>query len=253
MSRILIGALSGWQKDGDASTREVYRERRRRCFETWFQDCPGAGCDAVFLLGWDPQDAPATWPREPMRDEAVLLLPCKNEYAHLPARTREFCRWALGNSGQWDYLFKCDDDTYVAPKRLASLVHVLRSKPQAPDYVGCPMAPTWPNLAAWRARGHKPYASGGAGYLLSRRAAEIVARDLPQTDEVRGAEDLAVGRVLDRAGIELVECREFVPYGRPGLVPAPDNSLITAHAIGGELWEETHARMAGFTASIRPE
>ena len=164
MTRILIGALTGWKM----------HERRQRCLTTWMADGDRPGHPSRFFC-WAAQRR--------VRPEQIgphaLALPCPDDYASLPQRTLWFCRWALEEGGRgkgeggWDYLFKCDDDTYVSIPRLPS--YDLRGR----DYVG----------AEWRPG--VGYGSGGAGYFLSRRAAGLVAERLTQAT---GAEDLLVGQ-----------------------------------------------------------
>jgi len=226
MSRILIGALSAWK----------YPERRRRCLATWMRDADVLGVQSVFLLG-----CPAAVVPEQIGPHA-LALPCPDDYASLPQRTLWFCRWALGawsteqGAGSnadtlcsvlpapcpppWDYLFKCDDDTYISMPRL------LAFDPAGRDYIG----------AEWRPG--VGYASGGAGYFLSRKAAVIVAERLEPYPT--GAEDLLVGQVLRAAGIELSIDSRFVPFGSLERCPRADNDLITLHAAPEEVVLATH-------------
>lgn len=208
-SRILIGALSGWQ----------HEDRRKACLRTWVADAEAAGIDVVFLLG-----CPGL--KKPQREGHLLRLPCPNDYPALPQRTRWFCRWALERA-DWDYLLKCDDDTYVCVRRLAAYDLADR------DYVG---AEWWPGVR---------YGSGGAGYFLSRRAARIVAERLTRP---HGAEDALVGRVLRRARVRLSIEPRLVPFGNTERRPRPDNDLITGHALGRELFELCH-RELGNTAA----
>ena len=211
MTRILIGALSGWK----------YRERRARCLATWMADGDSMGVRSVFLLGC---------PTEAAAEEIGchhLALPCPDDYASLPQRTRLFCHWATGAGSReqgaknWDYLFKCDDDTYVSIPRL--LTYDLAGR----DYVG----------AEWRPG--VAYGSGGAGYFLSRKAAAIVADRLTMPT---GAEDLLVGHVLRAAGIPLSIEPRFVPFGSADRRPARTNDLITCHACPAA-WQLSHAEM----------
>jgi len=202
--RILIGALSGAQ----------YAARRDACRKTWL-----AGIDAcddvrcVFLRG-----NPAVSKPELRGDE--LWLPCPDDYASLPQKTRGFCRWALENA-EFEYLFKCDDDTYVCLDRLLQI-------PTGLDYCG------------WRL-GKRNYASGGAGYLLSRPAAEIVARDVV---EETGPEDRFVGQHLRRAGIPLVHDHRFQPFWKRSVAPRSDNDLITTHHCGHLRMRRVHRQFA---------
>jgi len=136
----------------------------------------------------------------------VLLVPCADDYSALPEKLRLLLIWALERR-TFDYLFKCDDDTYVRMDRLLAVD--LRGH----DYIGG----EWAEDVG--------YASGGAGYLLSRRAVEIVAGDIleaagePYPD---GAEDLLVGRCLRRAGVRFQRDRRFIAYSDELRRPRPD-------------------------------
>lgn len=216
MSRIIIGALSG----------AAMSDRRAQCRATWMADAAAVGCDAVFLLGSE---------RGPELNGDELHLPCPDAYWNLTQRTRWFCEWALSRDG-WDYLFKCDDDTYVSIPRLLAYHTAGR------DYIG----------AEWK-EGVK-YGSGGAGYFLSRRASEVVARQLRH---VGGAEDRLVGRILRRHQIYLSVEPRFVPYATAGGDanrlsggwPRADNDLITGHQPTPEAWLQAHAA-TGLTAYL---
>jgi hypothetical protein len=197
--RIIIGALSARQ----------YPERRRRCRETWFEEARQcADVEAVFLIGAAGEVS------RPVLVDDLLLLPCPNDYAALPQRTRWFCQWAIENRS-FEYLFKCDDDTFVCLDRLVGYQTRRR------DYIG----------AEWRPG--VGYASGGAGYFLSRRAAEWVAGGLAALE---GAEDKMVGDVLHASGIALAIEDRFTPYGNYVRRPTGENQVITAHAVSGDLF-----------------
>ncbi len=235
MTRILIGALSGWK----------YYERRQRCLATWMADADQLGVESVFLLGCPSATRPE------LIGPHALALPCPDDYPSLPQRTRWFCRWALEERCQvrgercqeerdqaglslsplpWDYLFKCDDDTYVSiPRLLAYAEHLLSLSPNpshlSPDYVGA----EWkPGVA---------YGSGGAGYFLSRPTAATVAERLTHTT---GVEDLLVGKILCDAGIQLSIEPRLVPFGSMERRPRRDNDLITVHGCSAS-WEPSHA------------
>ena len=220
--QILIGALSGWK----------YQERRQRCLQTWMHDADRLGIEAVFLLACPTADkAERIGPHH-------LVLPCPDDYASLPQRTRWFCRWALSTeysalSCPWDYLFKCDDDTYVNIPRLAPYAEQLAAR----DYVG----------AEWRPG--VGYASGGAGYFLSRKAAGVVAEHLRQPT---GAEDLLVGQILARHAIQLSLEPRFIPFGSATHRPTRDNHLITLHGTGAEAFLAAHAETGLAVVGVRP-
>lgn len=200
MSTILIGALSGWK----------YANRRQQCQTYWLPNVRHTGMDAVFLMG-DPRVA------DPIRNGDLLSLPCPDDYNSLPQRTLWFCRWAI-TQPNWDYLFKCDDDTYIDARRLANYDLAGR------DYIG----------AEWRPG--VGYGSGGAGYFLSRKAAAIVAERLESYPT--GAEDLLVGQVLRAAGVPLSIEPRLVPFSGESQFPQENNEYITGHHLRDELWPE---------------
>ena len=202
MSRIIIGALSGW----------AYPERRQRCLSTWLADAEALAIRAVFLLGCPTLKAP-----EQMGPH-TLCLPCPDDYPSLPQRTLHFCRWALQQS-DWDYLFKADDDTYVSIPRLLAYDQAGR------DYIGSEWKPG------------AGYASGGSGYFLSRKAAGIVAEKLTVPT---GAEDMEVGKVLRAAGVCFsIDQSRFRTWGDEHNRPAADNNANTLH--GKPAWGPAHA------------
>lgn len=185
--------------------------RRQACRDTWVgQAAAHQGTDVVFVIGDPTRSAPH-------RDGDLLMLPCSDDYAALPQKTRGLCQWAL-DTAQVDRLLKCDDDTYVAVDRLSDL-------PLRADYLGCKL---------------RHYASGGAGYLLSRTAASIVARDLLAKT---GCEDLLAGRVLSAAGIQLTSDRRFRAWPEHGM-PRPGNNLITGHGWSACALRAIHAGLS---------
>ncbi len=180
---LIIGALSA----------RAYEDRRQACRDTWAGNLP-EDVDLVFLVG-DPEA------KLPYRVGDVLYCPCPDNYESLPQKTRWFCAWALANAS-FAYLFKCDDDTYVAIDRLLPML------PEH-DYVGYDIG---------------GYASGGAGYLLSHRAAFAVSTRMLQAT---GPEDLLVQKVLAEVDIPFVADPRFHAWNNK--CPQPGNALITSH------------------------
>lgn len=206
MPRILIGALSGAN----------YHDRRERCRKTWMADAATLGVDAFFLMAANDG---------PRRDGDVLYIPGHDAYAYLPQRTLWFCRYALERD-DWEWLFKCDDDTYVCMERL---LRAVEAYPPGTEYVGAEWSPG------------VNYGSGGAGYLMNRRAAAVIARDMLTPI---GSEDEMVGRHLRERGFKLLIDERYIPYGNRGGVitrPEPGNEYITLHAVSAETFMETHA------------
>jgi hypothetical protein len=228
--RIMIGALSCWK----------YKERRDRCVETWMREedavkdtSPGERprylhptehtiTRSVFLMGSPGLEAPELTGR-------YLLLPGPSDYFSLPQRTRAFCQWAISRD-DWDYLFKCDDDTYVSISRLLRY-------PLTADYIGSEWAPG------------VGYASGGAGYFLSRKAAEVVAEHLTQKE---GPEDVYVRDALASQGIPFTRDQRFVALGNEELRPRADNDLITLHRVPPDLFYKTHQECTSLKTPCLP-
>lgn len=191
---VIVGALSG----------DDHQERRRRCLETWIPDLEFRGVRTVFLRGENCSP-----------DQYSVRLPVYDHRDTLSLKTQAFCRWALDRR-DWDYLFKCDDDTLIHPLRFAAFLPSLSG-----DYVG----------GRWRPK--SPYASGGAGYFLSRRAAEVIARaDLPAAY----GEDRLIGETLAAAGILLTADQRFCWSHRARDMRRRPR-MITTHGIrNGQVW-----------------
>jgi len=153
-------------------------------------------------------------------ESGLVQLECDDMYGGLPYKVQSFCRWLL-RIPDWDYLFKCDDDTYLYLDRLPRLAHL-------GDFVG----------SADTAR--DGFASGGAGYLVSRECVAIVAN---APDVGPGREDLWVSRLLLTAGKHLVASTSLRMDSRE--VPAPTNDLVSAHWCSPEMMASIHAGMSG--------
>lgn len=210
-SKLIIGALSGWCDKLQIGTSDQYQHRRELCRNTWMKDAAELGIPVMFLMGTPPYGLTYSI------GEDMLMLQAPNHYDSLPQRTRRWIQAMLKRS-DWTHLFKCDDDTFVSIPRLLGLLQEL---PEPTDYVG----------AEWKPGVN--YGSGGAGYLISRRAAEVVAREL--TAET-GPEDLLVGRILTCEGFPLRLEPRLIPFGNPLKRPMRVNQLVTAHAFSSVDW-----------------
>jgi hypothetical protein len=196
--RIIVGVL----------TRNEITARREACLATWVRRLDESpDVTVVFLVGSEVDT--------PRLEGNVLHLPCRDDYDSLIYKVREFCRWAL--SQQFDYVFKCDDDTFVVVDRLLSF------DPGGHDYIGIdPVDHVNPK-----------FASGGAGYWLSRRAVETVAgMDVETTirESSTNGEDYCVYWVLkDR--FQFVNDLCFQAWRQAHRFPRSSNEIITVHYI----------------------
>lgn len=191
-------------------TSRSYTERRRACEQTWFCRLKRQpNIRPLFLVGDDVGAGEVT--------ADTLRLPCDDNYCALPYKTREFCRWAMGQD--FDYVFKCDDDTFICVARFLSF------QPNGLDYIGVdPVDHINPK-----------FASGGAGYWLSRKAVAIVANmDVRAIQEATGgppAEDLIVYHALTMHGVRFAQDKRFQAWNQPHRQPRAANEVITCHYI----------------------
>jgi hypothetical protein len=142
----------------------------------------------------------------PMDDEVLLSVPY--DFKHLPFKVREIFRWAYER--EYDYIFKCDTDTYVDIPRL------LNSGFENFDYIGTPFYIN-----------EEQYASGGAGYWISKRGYSLLLNSPIQIPW----DDIWAGQELRKHGITMqVDTRYNVCMPHNFLAgPRPDNNSITSH------------------------
>lgn len=176
-----------------------YKARADAQRQTWIKDIP-AGVDYKFFVGTTNQVF------TPLPDQVVLG--ADDSYIGLPDKMRKACYWA--SQRQYDYVFFCDDDTYVVVDRLLAAI------PTTKDYVGRLRGPS----GGWPA----PYCSGFA-YWLSAKALKIVAETKLTLDR---ADDRHIGNLLQQAGVKgtldpryvVSRCDETATAGRKGEVDA---------------------------------
>jgi hypothetical protein len=203
VNKILVGLLSC----------QSTHDRRELCRATWLPVLNEFGIEVLFLIGGH---------ENLLRGDDALYLPVPDTYNELPQKTIAFCRWAMDNTDA-THLFKADDDTLIHPHRFARFVE---SIPADKEYIG----------NEWRPR--TGYASGGAGYVLSRRAAELVANKR----KLHGAEDMMTGDVMRNNKIAMHRDHRFIAFGNEQRRPLPENDLITTHKISVELWKDMWGR-----------
>lgn len=113
-------------------------------------------------------------------------------------KTEALCRYAFEHG--YDYVLKCDDDTYVRP------VLLLESDFENYDYVG--------RLESHYAAdiGFYKFANGGAGYWLSREAMKLINQHGLNLVPI---EDYAVGQLLARNDIRAEHDEHYCPTLEP--------------------------------------
>lgn len=199
-------AYNGEAYGTDIHISERAKDRIAAVRETWAKDAAVfPNVDVRFFYGV-PHN------REAAADE--VFLPCGDTYADLPAKSIAICRYALAQG--YDLLVKLDDDTLVYVDKLVDECLGLQA-----DYAG-------------HLNGRM--ATGGPGYILTKRAFEIVAKHAGSNNH--WAEDVTVGKCLFHHDIQPVDLpghhsgrqqhwfwpRAFDP------VTVPDNA-VTIHAV----------------------
>ena len=175
-----------------------------------------------------------------------VLLSCPDGYTDLPYKVREIMRYFLGT--EHDFVFLCDTDTFVIPKRLlncgyekyditAAFIkgmkpgqifrHVVRD-PRGPDIV--------------LERSFAP-PSGGLGYFLSRKAAQIIADTEP--DPKIWADDLYVAEALG----PMLASGELTGYQPPDYHDMtfhfPKHQYKTNYSLGAKWMERMYRQYTG--------
>lgn len=163
---------------------------------TWGVDKP-AEVDLLFFLGK---------PRCNFRITDEVFLDVGDKFEDVTNKTVAMYKWALDEG--YDFVFKCDLDTLVRPELL------MQSGFEAFDWVGGQ---------------NSFFASGGAGYWLSKKAMQHVV-------EAGGApgfeEDVHIARILLGKGVELHNDPRYLFV--PGAVM--DDSTITFHLSSIREW-----------------
>ena len=171
--KILVSILTheGTQSNADA------------CIKTWVKDIRTPHEYYFYGSKAQSQKMDRTWNCEPN---------CGERRDRLPEKTYKMLTESLKH--EWDFLFKCDDDTFVVFDRLIDLLK--NYNPNDELYIGCKLV----NPIA--------YGQGGAGYVLTRGAVRKCIDSLKHfyNDKSKNkfAEDYSVGLALKEQGINLI-------------------------------------------------
>jgi hypothetical protein len=171
------------------------RSHQQSIRDTWVKEIP-EWIDYKFFLG-EPKQSTSS-------DEVALSV--GDTLQDLTHKTVAMCAWALGE--EYDYVFKCDLDTLVKPTRL------LQCGFEQHDWVGGQ---------------NSFFASGGAGYTLSKKAMKIIVE---HKVEEGPAEDVNTAHALLEKGIALHHDSRFLFI--PGQVM--DDNTITYHLSSVKSW-----------------
>jgi hypothetical protein len=169
---------------------------------TWGKDIP---VDLKFFVGQDNGSL----------QEDEVALPVSDLWDDLPAKVQQVCKYAVEHN--YDYLFKCDTDTYIHVPRL------LASGFQNHDYTGSTgQENVYPDSC---------FPASGAGYWLSKKSFTYLA-DHMNLGLGKHCEDWCVFLSLMKgAGIFVKHDARYSAINKipRGIGPAPDNDYIILH------------------------
>ena len=235
MLRVLIAILSCHKE------RNLHNNVR----STWLHDLPqGQGVDAKFFLGRIPRRG-SIKPEPPAGpDEVFLDVP--DDSLGVSQKTLGVVEWAYNNG--YDFVFKCDNDTYVHVQRLLAsgfekwdyTGHRYPTSEQTTIFnPGADKAISWNGEASERGKpNQRCEAYGGAGYWLSRKAMGILLNNRNSTEYKGSCEDWWVGAILRRhPEVTTFNDNRYRDFVRKS--PAPWNDSITCHEhrAGDTPWE----------------
>ncbi len=185
---------------------------------TWGKDAKALGIDVRFFVGAEAK---------PHQSDEVHIK-CGDDYNSLPYKTREICRWANGK--MVDYIFLCDNDTFLRIDTMMAWLQKIQFGKY--DYAGKISEPVNKPFkyehtgreGQTEYREHcYPWASGGFGYFLSRKAFQEIAFETPTSQ----CEDLWVGQVLGKLAAQ----------GEMSILSTPANVYSWHHPEHGEIYD----------------
>ena len=211
--KILVAILTheGTQSNADA------------CSKTWTRDIQNPHEYYFYGSKVQSQKMNRTWNCEPDEGEARF---------RLPEKTYKMLVESLNHD--WDFLFKCDDDTYL---NFDKLVEFLKDYDANDDlYLGMKIVNPF------------AYAQGGAGYVLTRTAVKKCTesfkhfyKDINLNDRLKSktlhSEDYSVGLALKEQGINLTHTDSL---STPDPAIAKQNQSVCIDAIIKEHKITTH-------------
>jgi hypothetical protein len=149
----------------------------------------------------------------------VVTLDCHDDYDRLPDKTRATFHYAL-STYDFKYLVKCDEDSWLHIPRLLELEKLDK------EYIGDNHGY---RCRLWFKNAMHDYGHGGAGYIVSKRAARLCIQNMSTGHG--GCEDLIVGWLMKKYNIPLHDEPRLQFDFKDELVPKPTNEMISSHYI----------------------
>ena len=188
-------------------THSGTQKRANACLDTWVKDIQAPHDYFFYGDRAQSQAMHKTWNCTPDAGE---------DRGRLPEKTYKMLKMSLDY--EWDFLFKCDDDTYVSFNKLVKLLSKYDFTQDL--YIGSQIVTSF------------PFGQGGAGYILTRSAVKKCLHSLDPfyQDQSKNkiAEDYSVGLALRMEGVPL----QHTPLlGTPDPNTAKQNQSVCVDAI----------------------
>lgn len=157
--------------------------------------------------------------KQPRFQNGNLRLLCDDDYSANSKKLREALAMLLTLGGPLDFVFVCDDDTFIHPDRW--LKHQPEGEFECRLYR--PQSPLDHKLNYGQ-----PWANGGAGWYMSRQVCELYVKTVTRKCSW---DDVLATQAAQKAGIPIVDRPDLYGDSRYDKSPivAADNQLITCH------------------------
>ena len=169
-------------------THSKTQKKANACLDTWIKNIQAPHDYCFYGEELQSHTMAKTWNCTPDDGE------CRSR---LPEKTYKMLVESLNH--EWDFLFKCDDDSFVVFSKLINLIK--NYNPNDELYIGRKITNPF------------DYAQGGAGYVLTRTAVKKCINSLKHfhKDQLTNklAEDYSVGLALREQGIDLTHTDLF--------------------------------------------
>lgn len=170
-----------------------YEANHQSMRDTWLPEAKQLGIDYKFFVEAGSKAS----------DDTIVT---QNEDWAMTCRLKYKVRWAFTQG--YDYVFSCFPDTYVRSDRLFACGF------EKFDYFGSVYKHANPGATF--------YCHGGAGYLLSRPAMEVVSKQ----ESSYLNDDCWLGDILSTVHILRGNCDDFHQFAGS---PMKDNTVVTSH------------------------
>jgi hypothetical protein len=153
----------------------------------------------------------------------AMRLNCGDDYCAISLKLKTALACLLAYDSGVEYVFVCDDDTFVHPTRF------LEHEPSG-ELEGRLHRPMTDH--EMKLNGGRPWVNGGAGFYMSRRLCELYVAEV---SERRSCDDVLASRVAQRHGIKIIDRPDLYSDGRYGTpswrVPDDNQLAITCHPV----------------------